>query len=155
MKSANRLASALIQIGSSVSDEVFIALISGQVQVLFSTWASGRGHIQAGRIRALAVSTAKRPQAIPDLPTVAESGVPGYDAGVWYALLAPAGTPPQIVERLNREILGVLKRPDYSKLLFDSAIDPVGSTPQELASYIRSEISKWAKVVEQAHIRID
>jgi tripartite-type tricarboxylate transporter receptor subunit TctC len=132
-----------------------VDLISGQVQVLFGTWASGRGHIQSGRIRALAVSTAKRPKAIPDLPTIAESGVPGYDAGVWYALLAPAGTPPAIVDRLNREMLNVLKRPDYAKLLFDAAIDPIGSTPQELAAYIRSEMAKWAKVVREAGIRID
>jgi tripartite-type tricarboxylate transporter receptor subunit TctC len=132
-----------------------VDLIAGQVQVLFSTWASGRGHIQSGRIRALAVSTAKRPRAIPHLPTVAEAGVPGYDAGVWYALLAPAGTPAEIVDRLNREVLGVLKSPEYSKLLFDSAIDPIGSTPQALADYIRSESAKWAKVVKAAAIRID
>ena len=132
-----------------------VDLIAGQVQVLFSTWASGRGHIQSGRIRALAVSTAKRPRAIPHLPTVAEAGVPGYDAGVWYALLAPAGTPAKIVDRLNREVLGVLKSPEYSKLLFDSAIDPSGSTPQALADYIRSESAKWAKVVKAAAIRID
>jgi tripartite-type tricarboxylate transporter receptor subunit TctC len=123
--------------------------------VLFTTWASGRGHIQSGRIRALAVSTARRPKAIPNLPTVAESGVPGYDAGVWYALLAPAGTPAAIVDRLNREIKAVLERPDYSKLLQDSAIDPVGSTPAELGAYIRSEMSKWAKVVRDAGVHID
>lgn len=132
-----------------------VDLISGQVQVLFSTWASGRGHIQSGRVRALAVSTAKRPKAIPHLPTVAEAGVPGYDAGVWYALLAPAGTPAAIVERLNREVLAVLKSREYAKLLFDAAIDPVGSTPEALGSYIRSEMAKWAKVVKSANIRID
>jgi tripartite-type tricarboxylate transporter receptor subunit TctC len=130
-------------------------LLGGQVQVLFSTWASGRGHIQSGRIRALAVSTAKRPASIPDIPTVAESGVPGYDSGVWYALLAPAGTPKDIVDRLNREILAVLKNPDYRRLLVDSAIDPVGSTPEELGRYIRAEIAKWAKVVKDANVRVD
>jgi len=132
-----------------------IDLITGQAQVLFSTWASGRGHIQSGRIRGLAVSTARRPAAIPDIPTVAESGVPGYDSGVWYAFLAPAGTPKDIVERLNRELIGVLKRPDYRKLLFDSAIDPVGGTPEALGAHIRSEITKWAKVVKDANIRLD
>ena len=132
-----------------------VDLISGQVQVLFTTWASGRGHIQSWRIRALAVSTAKRPQAIPGLPTVAESGIPGYDAGVWYAVLAPAGTPPAIIDRLNREMAAALERPDYAKLLRDSAIDPLGSTPAELGAYIRSEISKWAKVVREAGVHID
>jgi tripartite-type tricarboxylate transporter receptor subunit TctC len=132
-----------------------VDLISGQVQVLFGTWASGRGHIRSGRIRALAVSTAKRPQSIPDIPTIAESGVPGYDAGVWYALLAPAGTPRDVVDRLNRELIGVLKRPDYAKILLDAAIDPVGSTPEALGAYIRSEMAKWAKVVKDANVRID
>ena len=132
-----------------------IDLLAGQVQVLFSTWASGRGHIQSGRIRALAVSTAKRPAAIPDLPTVAESGVPGFDSGVWYAMLLPAGASREIVDRLNREVVAVLKRPDYSKLLFESAIDPVGSTPDQLGAYIKSEIAKYAKVVKDAGIRVD
>ncbi|MCC6531900.1 MAG: tripartite tricarboxylate transporter substrate binding protein [Burkholderiales bacterium] len=132
-----------------------IDLISGQVQVLFATWASGRGHIQSGRMRALAVSTAKRPAAIPNLPTVAEAGVPGYDSGVWYALLAPAATPREIVDRLNRELLAALKRPDYTKMLVEAAIDPVGSTPEELGDFIRSEIAKWAKVVKAANVRLD
>jgi len=132
-----------------------IDLLAGQVQVLFSTWASGRGHIQSGRIRALAVSTAKRPAAIPDIPTVAESGVPGFDSGVWYAMLLPAATPRDVVDRLNREVIAVLKRPDYSKLLYESAIDPVGGTPEQLGVYIRSEIAKYAKVVKDAGIRID
>ena len=132
-----------------------IDLLAGQVQVLFSTWASGRGHIQSGRIRALAVSTAKRPAAIPDLPTVAESGVPGFDSGVWYAMLLPAATPREIVDRLNREVVAVLKRPDYSKLLFESAIDPIGGTPEQLGAYIKSEIVKYAKVVKDAGIRVD
>jgi tripartite-type tricarboxylate transporter receptor subunit TctC len=86
---------------------------------------------------------------------VAESGIPGYDAGVWYAVLAPAGTPPAIIDRLNREMAAALERPDYAKLLRDSAIDPVGSTPAELGAYIRSEISKWAKVVREAGVHID
>ncbi len=132
-----------------------VDLIAGQVQVLFGTWASGRGHIQSGRMRALAVSTGRRPQSIPDIPTVAESGVPGYDAGVWYALAAPAGTPREVVDRLNREVIAVLKRPDYSKILVDAAIDPVGGTPEELGAYIRSEIAKWAKVVKDAKVRVD
>lgn len=132
-----------------------VDLIAGQVQVLFTTWASGRGHIQSGRIRALAVSTATRPKALPNLPTVAESGVPGYDAGVWYALLAPAGTPVVIIDRLNRAVVAALERPSYAKLLHDSAIDPVGGTPDALGAYIRSEIRKWADVVRDAGVHID
>ena len=135
------------------SDELLFGIFKG-VDLVFLP-RHGRGHIQSGRIRALAVSTAKRPQAIPGLPTVAESGIPGYDAGVWYAVLAPAGTPPAIIDRLNREMAAALERPDYAKLLRDSAIDPVGSTPAELGAYIGSEISKWAKVVREAGVHID
>ena len=123
--------------------------------MLFAPYASSKGHIQSGRVRALAVTTAKRPAAIPNLPTLAEAGVPGYDSGVWYAMLAPAGTPRAIVERLNRETLAVLKQPDYAKFLFSSAIDPVGSTPEELATYIKSEIAKYAKVIKEAGVHVD
>ena len=132
-----------------------VDLLAGNVQMLFSTYAAGKGHIQSGRIRALAVSTAKRPSIIPDLPTVAEAGVPGYDSGVWYAMLAPAGTPRDIVDRLNREIGAVLKQPDYAKMLFNGAIDPVGSTPEELARHMNAEIAKYAKVIKEAGVHVD
>jgi tripartite-type tricarboxylate transporter receptor subunit TctC len=130
-------------------------LLSGEVQVLFPTWSEARGFIKEGRIRALAVTTAKRPKGLPDIAPIAEAGVPGYDSGVWYALLAPAGTPRAIVDRLNREAVAVLNNPDYSKLLLEQAIDPVGSTPEELAQHIRREIDKWAKVVKDAAVSIE
>ncbi len=132
-----------------------VDLLAGNVQMLFSTYAAGKGHIQSGRIRALAVSTAKRPSIIPDLPTVAEAGVPGYDSGVWYAMLAPAGTPQDIVAKLNREILRVLHTPEYTKLLVNGAIDPVGSTPEELARHMNAEIAKYAKVIKEAGVHVD
>jgi tripartite-type tricarboxylate transporter receptor subunit TctC len=135
--------------------QALVDLLAGNVQMLFTTYAAGKGHIKSGRIRALAVSTAKRPAAIPNLPTVAEAGVPGYDAGVWYAMLAPAGTPRAIVDRLNRETRAILKQPDYAKFLFNSAIDPVGSTPGELAAHIKSEIAKYAKVIKEAGVHVD
>lgn len=130
-------------------------LLTGEVQALFAPYASAQGHIKAGRIRALGVSTARRPKAIPDLPTIAEAGVPGYDSGVWYSLLAPAGTPRAIIDRLNRETIAVLNKPEYAKLLVEQAIDPIGGTPEELAQYIKSEIDKWAKVVKESGIRIE
>jgi tripartite-type tricarboxylate transporter receptor subunit TctC len=131
------------------------ALLSGEAQVLFATYAAGRGHIAAGRLRALGVSTAKRPAVITDIPTIAEAGVPGYDSGVWYAFLAPAATPRPIVERLNRDIVAALNEPDYNRMLVERAINPIGSTPEHLAQYIRSEIVKWAKVVKEAGVRVD
>ena len=132
-----------------------VDVLAGHVQVLFATYISSRGHLQAGRLRVLGVSTAKRPAAIPDMPTIAEAGVPGYDSGVWYGMLAPAGTPRDIIEKLNREIVRVLKQPDFHKLLVDQAIDPIGGTPEQLGDFIRSEIAKWAKVVKDSGARLD
>jgi tripartite-type tricarboxylate transporter receptor subunit TctC len=131
-----------------------IDLVSGQVQMLFLTYLSSWPHMQAGRLRALAVTTAKRP-AVVDLPTIAEAGVPGYDTGVWYAVLAPAGTPREIVAKLNTEILRVLNQPDFRSLLTKNAISPIGSTPEQLGAYIRSEVRKYAKVVKDAGLQID
>jgi len=130
-------------------------LIAGQVQVLFATQLASWSHVQSGRVRALAVSTAKRPASLPDLPTIAEAGVPGYDSGVWYGILAPAGTPRDIIARLNSEIVRVLNQPDYRKFLVGNAIEPVGSPPEQLGQYIKSEIVKWAKVVKDAGVRVD
>jgi tripartite-type tricarboxylate transporter receptor subunit TctC len=130
-------------------------LIAGQVQVLFSTQLASWPHIQSGRIRALAVSTAKRPASIPDLPTIAEAGLPGYDSGVWYGVLAPAGTPRDVITRLNGEIVRALNQPDYRGFLVNNAIDPIGSPPEQLGQYIKSELVKWAKVVKDAGVRVD
>jgi tripartite-type tricarboxylate transporter receptor subunit TctC len=130
-------------------------MIAGQVQLLFATQLASWPHVQSGRIRALAVSTAKRPASLPNLPTVAEAGVPGFDAGVWYAVLAPAGTSREIVMRLNGEIARVLSQPDYRNLLVSNTIDPIGSPPEELARTIKSEIAKWAKVIKDAGVRVD
>ena len=132
-----------------------VDLLAGQVQLLFATQLASWQHIQAGRIRALATSTAKRPPSLPDLPTVAESGVPGFDAGVWYAVLAPAGTPREIITRLNGEAVRVLVQPDYRKLLVNNTIEPMGGPPEALSSYIKSELVKWGKVIKDSGMRVD
>jgi len=132
-----------------------VDVLAGQVQVLFTPPASSAQHIQSGRLRALAVSTAKRSASLPDLPTIAEAGVPGYDSGVWYGVLAPAGTSRDIVTKLNGEIVRALKQPDYHKLLLHAGIDPIGSTPEELARFMKSEAAKWAKVVKDARLSVD
>jgi tripartite-type tricarboxylate transporter receptor subunit TctC len=130
-------------------------LIAGQVQVLFATQLASWPHVQSGRIRALASSVARRPASLPDLPTVAESGLPGFDAGVWYGILAPAGTPREIIMKLNGEVVRALNQPDYRKLLVSNTIEPIGSPPEELARYTKSEIAKWAKVIKDANIKVD
>jgi tripartite-type tricarboxylate transporter receptor subunit TctC len=132
-----------------------VATISGQTQLLFATPIASAGHIEAGRLRAIAVSTSKRVSSMPNVPTVAESGVPGYDSGVWYAMLAPKGTPRAIITRLNGEFRKVLGDAGIRSFLTKSGIDPEGSTPDELGKYMRSEIAKWAKVIKAAHITVD
>ncbi|MBX3649878.1 MAG: tripartite tricarboxylate transporter substrate binding protein [Burkholderiales bacterium] len=129
--------------------------ISGQTQLLFATPIASVGHIQAGRLRAIAVSTTKRVGTMPEVPTVSESGVPGYDSGVWYAILAPRGTPQNLVARLNEEFRKALGDPGIREFLSKSGVDPEGGTPEELGKYIRSELAKWAKVIKAANIRLD
>ena len=129
-------------------------LLAGNVQLLFSTWVAGKPHIDSGRIRALAVSTGKRLAGV-DLPTVAEAGLPGYDAGVWYAFLAPAGTPREVVQRLNGEILKAAAHPDFKQVLSRAALEPIGSSPEELAKFMKVELVKWAKVVKDANVQVD
>lgn len=132
-----------------------IDTISGQTQLLFATPIASGGHIQAGRLRAIAVSTTKRVGTLPGIPTVSESGVPGYDSGVWYAILAPKGTPQNIINRHNEEFRKALGDPGIREFLTKSGVDPDGGTPDELGKYIRSELAKWAKVIKAANIRLD
>ncbi len=132
-----------------------VAVLSGEAQTLFATYAASKGHIAAGRLRALGVSTAKRPAAISDIPTIAEAGVSGYESSPWYAYVAPAGTPRALVTRLNREIVRALNHPEYRKFLLGSAIEPIGSSPERLQAYIKTEMVKWAGVIKSAGARID
>jgi tripartite-type tricarboxylate transporter receptor subunit TctC len=132
---------------------VMLDLLSGQVQVVFATAATALPHIKADRIRALGVTTAKRAGMVPDIPTIAEQGLPGYDANNWYGVLAPAGTPAPIVAKLNQEITTVLKQPDLRDLLFTQGLDPAPSTPDAFGAYIRAEIRKWAPIVREAGAR--
>ncbi|MEY4598603.1 MAG: hypothetical protein RLZZ445_1400 [Pseudomonadota bacterium] len=129
--------------------------LSGQTQLLFATPIASAGYVEAGRLRAIAVSTTKRISSMPNVPTVAESGVPGYDSGVWYGMLAPKGTPREIVTRLNEEFRKVLNDPGIRNFLTKSGVDPEGSTPDELGKYMRSEIAKWTKVIKTANITLD
>jgi tripartite-type tricarboxylate transporter receptor subunit TctC len=128
--------------------------IAGQVQFSFITHTSAGPLVQSGRLRALGVTTAKRSPALPDLPAIAET-VPGYDSAVWYGVLAPAGTPREIVARLNSEILRVLGSPDFHQRFTMAAVAPIGSTPEQLGEYIKSEIARWAKLVKESGARID
>jgi tripartite-type tricarboxylate transporter receptor subunit TctC len=130
-------------------------LIAGHVPVCFCTLPSTLPHAKNGRLRALAVTTPRRSGAAPEIPTVAEAGVPGYQMSQWYGMLAPAGTPPVIVDRLNAEIRKALKRPQVRSQLAAAGADPVESSPQEFAAFFSAEIARWTRVVQAAGIRAE
>ena len=123
-------------------------LLAGQVQVSFPTILAGLTHSKTGRLRALATTGEQRAPAAPDLPTVAEAGVPGYAATNWFGLAVPAKTPPVVVSRLSQEIARVLRLPDVRERLLTQGMEPTSSTPDDFSKYIQSEISKWSRVVK-------
>jgi len=125
-----------------------IDLIAGHVQVSFPTIIGAFSHVQAGRLRALATTGAKRAPAAPDLPTMMEAGVPGYEAANWFGTVVPAKTPTAIVSKLSQEIARVLRLPDVRERLLVQGMEPTSSTPEEFSAYIRSEMTKWARVVK-------
>lgn len=131
-----------------------VDLVAGRVQMMFSNLLTTAPHVKAGRLRAIAISTAKRSQQAPDLPTIAESGVPGYDYAPWYGILAPAGTPRAIVMRLSREIGQIINTPEMKERFRKQGIDLVTSTPEAFAELIRREIPKWREIVKKsgAHV---
>jgi len=145
----------LVLVGYKSAAPALTDLIGGQIQVMFATALSVKQHIQSGKVRPLAVTTAKRSAAFPDLPTIAEAGVPGFDATTWHGLFAPAGTPDAIVRRLNTEVNRILEMPDVHKLLESMGADIKGGTSKELGDHVQSEIAKWAKVITAAGITLN
>ena len=132
-----------------------IDLLAGNIQLIFATAASSIAHIKAGKTRALAVTTAKRSALVPDLPTVAEAGLKGFEANNWNAVLVPAGTPRPIINRLNKELAAALLAPDIKDFLFKQGLDAAPGTPEALAKYMKSEHAKWAKVIKAAGIQTE
>ena len=128
-------------------------MLGGQIHAYFAAPASIVGHLKSGRARALATTGSKRAQLLPDVPTVAESGYPGYEAMNWYAYVAPAKTSKDIIDRLNREIVKALAAPDVVALLEKQGMEPSSSSPEELARYIAREYETWGKIVKQAGIK--
>ncbi|MBX3650895.1 MAG: tripartite tricarboxylate transporter substrate binding protein [Burkholderiales bacterium] len=128
-----------------------VATISGEVQIMFATMPAAMPHVKSGKVRPVAVTTAKRSQAMPDLPTIAEAGVKGYEAATWYGLLAPARTPKPVIDRLHGDVVKILAGPTRQRLEAQG-FEPDGGTPAAFAAYIKSEIAKWAKVIKDAGI---
>lgn len=136
--------------GPALSD-----LITGQVQMLYSSIPSVVNQVKSGQLNALAVGSSKRLASLPDIPTIAEAGVPGYEAYSWVGMLAPAKTPKEIVNKLNAEIVDILKRKDVADKLNQQGAIPVGDTPEQFSAYIKAEIEKWGGVVRSANIKAD
>jgi tripartite-type tricarboxylate transporter receptor subunit TctC len=132
-----------------------IDTMAGQVQVLMSTLLPPLPHIKTGRLRPLGVTGAKRVVSMPDVPTIAEAGVPGYEVIQWYGIVAPANTPREVITKLHGEIVNILKSPEVRDKLAADGAEPVGSTPEQFAAFIQSEIDKWGKVVKSAGIRVE
>ncbi|MGE5525557.1 MAG: tripartite tricarboxylate transporter substrate binding protein [Rhodospirillaceae bacterium] len=130
-------------------------LLSGQVQIAFPSMTSVMPHVRAGRAKAIAITSLQRSALAPDIPTVSETGVPGYEASIWNGVLAPAGMPPALVQRLNAEIQRVLEAPDTRDRFIALGADIGGSTAQEFRAYIEAEMKKWARVVHDAGIQMD
>jgi tripartite-type tricarboxylate transporter receptor subunit TctC len=130
-----------------------VDLIGGQIQLSFATAASVIAHIQSGKLRALAVTTAKRSALVPDLPTIAETGLNGYEVNNWNGFFVPAGTPRALVNRLNRDLTAALTAPDVKDFLFKQGIETAPGTPEQFAKYMKSEHAKWAKVIKAAGLQ--
>ncbi len=145
----------MVHVPYKSSAPALVDLLGGQISMLFENTISATPHIRSGRLRALAVSTASRSPVLPEVPTVAESGLAGYANNSWNGILMPAGTPREIVLRTNAEVVRILREPDVRERLTTVGAEIVGSTPEEFGAMIRSEIDKLAKVVRAAKIRID
>jgi tripartite-type tricarboxylate transporter receptor subunit TctC len=129
--------------------------MAGQVHMLFGNVLSSLIHVKAGRLRALGVTTAQRSKVLPDLPTITESGVPGYENSTWFGLLAPAGTPPAVLGRLNSELVKASRSPDIVERIAPDGGEPVGSTPEDFGRHLAAEIIRWRKVVKDADIKVE
>ena len=130
-------------------------LLGNQVAIMFDNMPSAIQHVRSGKLRPLAVTTAKRSPELPDVPTIAEAGVPGYEATSWFGMLAPAGTPPAVITRLNAAIVKVLAQPAVKKKIEEQGAEVVSETPAQFAAFIQSESVKWSKVVKESGASVD
>ncbi|WP_270175099.1 tripartite tricarboxylate transporter substrate binding protein [Diaphorobacter sp. ED-3] len=130
-------------------------LLGGQISMSFDTVTPVLPHIKAGKLRALAVTTAKRSVALPDVPTLEEAGLPGFDMGTWFGMLAPAGTPKGIVARLNADMVKIIQSPEFRKKMDDIGADPIANTPEQMARQIKDDTARFARLVKEAKVSLD
>lgn len=145
----------LVHVPYKGAGQGIIAVLSGEASLIIAPALSVLPHVRSGKLRALAITSVQRAVALPDLPTVAESGLPGYEASQWFGLLVPVGTPEGIVTRLNSESVKIMQTPEMNARLVAEASIPVGGTPQQFATFLRDEIVKWEKVVKFSGARVD
>ena len=145
----------LVHVPYKGAAQAITELMGGQIQLICTSPLSVLPHVRAGRVRGLATTGRARSRVAPDLPTIAESGLPGFQSSLWYAMLAPAATPQPIVDRLHATVVKFLRLPEVSEQLLAQGADPIGSSPQELASFLRAEIDRWRNLIRQADIRAD
>ena len=145
----------IVHIPFKGSPAAVIGVIAGQIALAIPNIPPALPHVRSGKLKALAVTTAKRAAGVPDLPTVAESGLPGYEATAWFGVLAPAATPPQIIARLNAAIVKIAHAHEMQERLTAEGADAVGNTPEQFAQIIKNDIAKWAKVVKASGARAD
>jgi len=136
--------------GPAVAD-----LLGGQVNYMFDSITSARPHIQSGKLRALGLTTAKRSSALPNVPTLAEAGLPGYEVSPWFAVFMPAGTPKPIIAKLNAALLDAMKQPDVRARFETIGAEPIGSTPDEMAAHLMRESTRWSKLIAERGIKLD
>ena len=145
----------LVHVPYKGAGPALIDLIGGQVQVMCTSPLPAMPHVKSGRLKALGMTSRTRSRAAPDVPTVAEQGLPGFESSLWYALVGPAATPQTVIKRVHAETVKILKSPDLAEQLLSQGAEPVGSSPQELSRFIKSEIDRWTRVITQASIRAD
>ncbi|MDB5811826.1 MAG: hypothetical protein JWN94_3948 [Betaproteobacteria bacterium] len=145
----------IVHIPYKGSPPALIDLLGGRVVLMCSTIAPAMPLVKAGKVRALAVTSSKRSAAAPEIPTVAESGLAGYEATAWQGVLAPAGTSRDIIVRLNAEIVRVVQQPDVRKQLAEQGYEPAGNSPEQFADYIKTEIAKWSRVIKAAGLKAE
>jgi tripartite-type tricarboxylate transporter receptor subunit TctC len=130
-------------------------MLGGQIQLMFDNTPNVLPHVKAGKLKALAVSSKKRSSLVPEVPTVDEAGVPGYDVTVWFGILAPAGVPKEIVQRLNTEMVKIMRSPEVTDRFNKAGVDVVASSSEEFSVFLKGEVARWAKVVQDANIKAD
>jgi tripartite-type tricarboxylate transporter receptor subunit TctC len=144
----------IVHVPHRASGEARTSVIGGHTQMMIDAISTMAPTVQAGQVRALGVTGKKRSAIMPDVPTIAEAGVPGYEATIWLGIMAPKGTPQPIVDRLNAEIIKIVNRPDVKEAWAKQGVEPLAMSPAEFDTYLRADIEKWAKVVKDAGVKV-